>query len=213
MDKSSGLISKLASSLGRRDEEPNILLAAEIVRKNQPAAIRELVASLESRNAHIQNDCIKVLYEVGSRKPKLIAPYANTFLGLLEHKNNRLQWGGMTALASIAGENPKWTYDSIPIILKAAEKGSVITRDNAVKILISLATQKLYLSRVFPLLMEQLLGSPTNQLPMYAENILPLVGAGQKAVFIKTLQSRLPEVEQESKKRRLEKLIRKAQSL
>lgn len=58
--------------------------------------------------------------------------------------------------------------------------------------------------------MEQLTICPTNQLPMYAEKIFSVVAARQKAAFMKILQSRVPELEQESKKRRLDKLIRKA---
>jgi hypothetical protein len=37
----------------------------------------------------MQNDCIKV-YEVGEISSALIADYANNFIALLDHKNNRL---------------------------------------------------------------------------------------------------------------------------
>ena len=45
----------------------------------------------------MQNDCIKV-YEVSEISAALIADYANNFIALLDHKNNRLQWGAMTVI-------------------------------------------------------------------------------------------------------------------
>ena len=92
------VIDKLASSLGRRDEIPNQELAKQIADTGDKKAVKELVENLASKNKHIQNDCIKTLYEIGNLKPSLISVHANNFLQLLEHKNNRLQWGAMTAL-------------------------------------------------------------------------------------------------------------------
>jgi hypothetical protein len=83
---------KLATSLGRRDEVPNQELARDVAAREDKAAIKELVENLSHKSKDIQNDCIKVLYEVGYEKPKLIAPYLKDFLALLGSKNNRLQW-------------------------------------------------------------------------------------------------------------------------
>ena len=79
-----------------------------------------------------------MLYEIGYRKPHLIADHSRHFLRLLESKDNRLQWGAMTALGCIAREKPAEIFDSLGRIIEAAEKGSVITRDHCVKILVSL---------------------------------------------------------------------------
>ncbi len=38
----------------------------------------------------------------GNRKPELIAPYYADFLELQVNRNNRLVWGGMIALTTIA---------------------------------------------------------------------------------------------------------------
>ena len=93
----------------------------------------------------------------------------------------------------------------------AAEKGSVITKDHYVKILCSLAGKKEYNKDILALLNEQLLVSLPNQLPSYAEQALPYVTDKWKAVFVKTLQSRIDDLEQESKRKRLEKAIKKLQ--
>ncbi len=132
------IIEKLASALGHRDESPNIDLARQLVAGKDSIAIKELVANLANKNKNIQNDCIKVLYEIGELKPELIKDYAKDFVALLDSKNNRLQWGAMTAIQSITAENADIVYKALPKIMAAAEKGSAITRDNAIAILVRL---------------------------------------------------------------------------
>lgn len=56
---------------------------------------------------------------------------------------------------------------------------------------------------------EQLKKCPTNQLPMYAENAIAIVNDNNKALFIKTLSSRLSDIEKDTKRKRVEKLIKK----
>jgi hypothetical protein len=202
-------IDKLASSLGRRDEEPNQELAKQIAAKGDKKAVQELIDNLNNRDKNIQSDCIKVLYEIGEQKPALIAGYAKELIALLDSKNNRLQWGAMTALNAITLENPKTIYSVIGKIIDIANKGSVITRDHCVSILTKLSSVKQYADNAFTLLIEQLKTCPSNQLPMYAENALPVIDAKNKTVFIKTLSSRLGDFEKETKKVRIEKVIKK----
>lgn len=202
------IIEKLASSLNRRDEIPNQELAKEIVLSKNKKAVKELIENLSNKKA-IQNDCIKVLYEIGEQEPKLITDYVNEFVEQLDSKNNRLQWGAMTALGAIANERPKEIYAVLPTILNAADKGSVITKDHAVTILIKLCIIEDYSDSAFTLLIEQLLKSPTNQLPMYAERAMPVVNEKNKTLFLKTLTSRLDDIEKETKRKRIEKVIKK----
>lgn len=202
------VIDKLASALGRRDEVPNQEFAIQIVKSNDHNAVNELIINLSNKNKDIQNDCIKVLYEVGEQLPSLIAEHVKVFADLLASKNNRLQWGGMTALSTITIHSPEKVVELLPEILKAADSGSVITKDQAVAILIKLGSISKYAEDAFTLLIEQLKNSPTNQLPMYAENAKPIVNAKNKEVFITTLSARLNEIDKESKRKRVEKVIK-----
>ena len=138
------IIPKLASSLNRRDEVPNQELAKQIAAKKDKKAVQELIDNLHNKSKDIQNDCIKVLYEIGDINPSLISDYAKEFIALLDNKNNRLQWGAMTAINTITLENPKVVYASLLKIIAAADKGSVITKDYAVNILIKLCSLKQY---------------------------------------------------------------------
>jgi hypothetical protein len=130
-------------------------------------------------------------------------------VALLDNPRNRLRWGGMSALARITNENPKAIYAALSKIIAAADEGSVITKDNAVAILIKLSSMKQYAENAISLLNEQLLGSPPNQLPMYAENALPVIDEKNREVFIRTLSSRLDDLEQETKRKRVEKVLQK----
>jgi hypothetical protein len=203
------VISKLATSLNRRDEEPNVMLAQQIAAKSDAKAVRELVDNLTSKDKDIQADCIKVLYEVGEPKPALIAGYSEAFGDLLESKNNRLVWGAMTALDTIASEVPDEVYAMLPRIIRASDQGSVIAKDHAVGILIKLSSAGAYADKSFNLLIQQLKTCPTNQLPMYSEQALPIVDKKRTAAFVSTLSSRLKSIERESKRKRVEKVIRK----
>ncbi|WP_420603597.1 hypothetical protein [Flagellimonas sp.] len=72
------VIDKLSSSLNRRDEVPNQELAKEIVLSQDKEAVKVLIENLSNKKA-IQNDCIKVLYEIGEQAPQLISAHINEF--------------------------------------------------------------------------------------------------------------------------------------
>jgi hypothetical protein len=200
------VLNKLACALNRRDEVPNQELARSIVEAGDTAAVNELVAGLIHKDKNIQSDCIKVLYEIGERRPDLVAGYYKEIGALLESKNNRLVWGAMTALDTIVMEKPKAIYGMLARILAIADAGSVITKDHAVGILVKLASIKNYSDICEPLLIEQLMRSPNNQFPMYAEKACPVVQ--NKKRFKEVLIRRLEGLEKESKKRRVMKVMK-----
>jgi hypothetical protein len=203
------VLDQLATSLGRRDEVPNQLLAKQIAEGNDTMAITELVAIVNGEDKALQSDAIKTLYEVGYLNPSLIAGEVELFVSLLKAKNNRLAWGAMTALDCIASVNPHGIYPHLSTILAAADAGSVITRDHAVGILVKLSQMAQYRDECFPLLMEQMQRCPPNQFPMYAEGAATVVFASQKAAFIELLKSRLPDLPKESQQKRIEKVLKK----
>lgn len=207
------VIDKLASSLNIRNTEPNKELAKVIAAKKDRNAVKELVDHLNDKDKRIQSDCIKVLYETGEIDPTLISEHVKSFLAQLESKNNRMQWGAMTALDLITPEHPDLIYASLGKIIAIADKGSVITTDHCVGILLKLCAVKKYKANAFTLFTEQLQKSPTNQLPMYAEHAVPVIDSSNKATFIKILTSRLSEIDKESKLARVEKVIKKVNKM
>ena len=208
-----GVIEKLASSLNRRDELPNQELAKEIAEKRDTEAIEELVDHLHSKSNAVNSDCIKVLYEIGAINPNLIAHHADTFIQLLDEKNNRMQWGAMTALSSIVHVNPKPIYAALQKIIETADNGTVITKDHAINILIGLCSIKPFADKAFNQLLTQLANSPSNQVPMYAEKAMPVVQKKNSAAFLQTLTGRMKDFEKESQRKRVEKLVQKLNKL
>jgi hypothetical protein len=202
------ILNKLATALNRRDEVPNQELAQEIVKKNDKSAVKELVENLANKNKDIQNDCIKVLYEIGYSKPEMIASYHKEFAKLLDSKNNRMVWGAMTALDAIALNEPKAVFGLLSKILATADAGSVITRDHAFGILTKLGTLKQYSESCFPLMVEQLMSCPNNQFPMYAEKSLAMATDQNKDRLKKVLNARIENLEKESQKKRIAKVLK-----
>ncbi|MDX6559639.1 MAG: hypothetical protein QOF72_2688 [Blastocatellia bacterium] len=204
------VLDKLATALNRRDEVPNQGLAHRIVRDGDAAAVKELIESLHHKHKGIQSDCIKVLYEIGTANPDLIAKYYREFGKLLESKNKRRVWGAMTALDAIAAKEPKGMYGMLPKILEVADTcGSVIARDHAVGILVKLGTLKPYKRDCVPLLIEQLMSCPNNQFPMYVEMSLPVIDADTRKRFQQVMEKRMQKLDKESQKKRVAKVLKK----
>ncbi|MCL2884968.1 MAG: hypothetical protein FWF49_05745 [Oscillospiraceae bacterium] len=202
------MLEKLACNLGRSDEVPNVELAEALCQSEDKSGIREIVSGLRGKNKAVAADCIKVLYEIGARKPELVAAHADEFIALLSSKDNRLVWGGMTALAAIAEEAPAAIYKQIDKVLSAFRGGSVITVDNGVTVLAKLCKAKaVYRARLFPLLLEHLRTCRAKEVPQHAERISICVdshaggksengnGSGRNAEnFVDVLEKRKPEL-------------------
>jgi hypothetical protein len=198
---------RLAGALGRNDERPNVELAEALAAKPSKAAVDELTALLSAGTTAQQNDALKVLYELGARKPELIAPHLPAFLALLKSKNNRNVWGALQAVDAVVAEDPKVVFKALSDILGAADKGSVIARDKAMSILSQLASAG-YGKAALPVFLDRLEASAPNQFPMYAEFGAPVIDAGHRSRFVAIIEARLPKLPP-AKQARLGKLLRK----
>ena len=189
------VLDQLASSLGRRDEVPNQELAKALAADKNKQGIHEVAGNLWNKNKNIQADCIKVLYEVGYIEPKLIAGYTEEFVKLLRSKNNRLVWGGMTALAEVAKTNPDVVFRHLNEIKKAKETGSVITVDNVISTLAYTAAAKEDFNKaIFPYLLNHLASCRPKEVPQHSERTLPAVNSSNKKDFIEILEKRTEDL-------------------
>jgi hypothetical protein len=207
------VLNRLASALGRRDEIPNQELARELAARKDIDGIREISETLWNKDKNIQADCIKVLYEIGSIEPGLIAQYTQDFVHLLRSRNNRLVWGGMTALGEVAKTNPEAVFKYVDEIKRAKETGSVITVDNAISTLAyTAAASDKYNKSIFPYLLKHLSGCRPKEVPQHAEKTLPAVNSSNKADFIKVLETRIEDLSG-SGLARVKKVIRQTGTL
>lgn len=200
------ILDKLACALERNDERPNVELAQALVARPDVKAIALLADALSTGTVAIQNDAIKVLYEIGERAPELVAPHADAFLALLASKNNRNVWGAMSAIDTIAGVNSKDIAAHLKAILAAADKGSVIAKDKAMSILSKLAAAGE--PKAMPALLDRLADAAPNQFPMYAEIAASAVTPAHKARLVSIIETRLKTIDAPAKKARVQKVLR-----
>lgn len=189
------VLGRLACNQGRRDEALNQKLARELAESGDVKAVKEIAENLCNRDKNTASDCIKVLYEIGYLNPGLIAGHVEAFVRLLVHKNNRMVWGAMIALSTIAGKRPELLYPHLAEIQKAMETGSVITVDAAIKALafISAGSAKQE-KKIFPFLTGHLQNCRPKEVPQHAESILPAVKQRSKKVFISVVQQRMEDM-------------------
>lgn len=74
-----------------------------------------------------------MLYEIGYINPSLIIKYTDSFLELTKDKNNRMVWGSMIALWTVAKTEYIKINDNFDELVSVIEKGSVITQDAGLK--------------------------------------------------------------------------------
>jgi hypothetical protein len=188
-------LQEIAFSLGKRDDVPNQLLAKKLSDKSDTAGIQELVEHLHDKNSNIASDCLKTLYEVGVIQPALIEKYAREFLKLLTSPNNRMVWGAMITLSTIAARQADTLYPHIDLIMKTTQTGSVITTDNGIKTLALIgAANPDYRNAVFPFLLDHLRTCRPKEVPQHAESTLPAVDTVNRQAFTEVLEKRMEDL-------------------
>lgn len=204
-------LQRIAYYQNRRDEVPNRELAKELAAKKDRKGIREIADNLWNKNVQVQSDCLKVLYEIGYLQPELVAPYTEDFLKLLRSRHNRQVWGAMIALSTVADLRADAIYPHVADIKQVMDQGSVITRDNGVKVLALVAAQKAaYSKEVFPYLLHHLETCRPKDVPQHAEKIAIAVNARNQQQFIAVLEKRLVDLKG-SQAARVKKMIREAE--
>jgi hypothetical protein len=205
------VLNRIAYYQNRQDEVPNQELAHQLAEAEDRQGIQEIAENLWNSNVNIQSDCIKVLYEIGYLKPELIAAYSEDFIKLLKSRHNRLVWGGMIALSTVAVVAAGELDAHVPEIQKAMERGSVITVDAGVAALAGIAsTSDERRRRIFPYLVEHLATCRPKDVPQHAEKILIAVSAENKGAFINTLERRMDDMNATQAKR-VRKVIKDAE--
>ena len=189
------VLNKISYFQNRRDEIPNKELAKTLAETENRAGIAELVTNLKHKNKSVQSDCLAVLYHIGYEKPHLIADYVENFLALLKSKNNRLVWGGMIALSTIADLKTKEICANLYTIKQAIDKGTLITVVWGVKTIARIAfSNKSCKPDVVPILLSQLKNCISRDVAMHFENSLPAIDDENKPIFLKIVEDRKKEM-------------------
>ena len=206
------VLNRIAYFQNRRDEVPNQELARELAETKNKKGIQEIAENLYHKNQNVQSDCLKVLYEIGYLAPELIADYVDDFLKLLKSKNNRMVWGGMIALATIAETKPREIWKNVDDVIDAMDHGTLITLVWGIKTLARVAsTNRQYRAKLFPILIKHLKTCIPRDVPTHAESVLCAVDDSHKDEFLSVLESRRAEMTP-SQLTRLRKITRQLEA-
>jgi len=205
------IVARLSSQLNRRDQKPNIELGKEIAQERDSQAIAEIRSLLKDQNTptEILADLIKTLESVGESSPDLIANLYPELRNFLNHPENHIVWRTMCVIALIGPFNRKKIFQDLGNILEAMDKGSVVTRDHGITLLVDLYTLPEYKEDIVPLLEEQLFKAPDNQLGQYTEKWMKFIATSEVEKLLKILKGRFPDLTNESHRKRVEKNILK----
>src|SRR5688500_9967474 len=113
---------ELAYAIGRKDEGTNIDLEEKIAKTSNKEAVKELIELTNDKKGNIRHDAIKVLYETGERNPELIIPFKKVFLEMLNHSDNCIKWGSMSALYAITKAKPELLANHLTEIVDRSEE-------------------------------------------------------------------------------------------
>ena len=135
-----------------------------------------------------------MLYEIGYLKPGLVAPYAGDFLKLLGGRNNRLVWGAMIGLSTVAEvAADRCTRTRRDSTGDGGRHHPVFTLDAGVLALSRLAaTGDDRRTALLPYLLDFLRSCRPSDVPRHAERVIMAVNAGEKADFVAVLQALVP---------------------
>lgn len=204
------IISRLSTSLDQRNEQPNIALGKEIARAKDRAAINEIRKLLTSGiSTDLLCDLLKVLEAAGAHDPELIADLFDDLLALITRPPaGQVVWRSMCVLAWAAPLNRKQAFDHLGQLLDVMDRGSVVARDHGFNILTDLYNQPEYRDDLFPLIKEQILAAPDNQLGQYSEKWLKVIQKKHIPDLQSILETRQPELEKEAHRKRIGKILR-----
>jgi hypothetical protein len=203
------VLSKLAGAQDRKDEGPNKDLGKELVEKHDIVGIQEVAENLWNKDKRVQTDCLSVLEQIGLLEPELIEDYVADFIKLSFSKNNRLVWSAMINLALLADRKTQEIFEQYDEIVEVIAKGSVITKDNGIKILTKVAAASAEYSEVIiPYLMEQLRSCRTKSVPQYAESIAIAINMDNQEQYLSILNERLNSLSA-AQQRRVKKLLKR----
>ncbi|MDW3196472.1 MAG: hypothetical protein R8G66_29120 [Cytophagales bacterium] len=213
MGNSGNVIGRFSSSLDRRDQGPNEVIAQAIVDDAGGDLLEEVVQVIHSKAAtRTINDVVMTLMAVSRIHPKLLVQKADVFIDLLESKSNRQVWGSMIALANMAPLVKEKLKPHLVKILQAMDEGTVVTRDHGFSILTELYKED-QSGDLLALINEQLLNAPSNQVGQYTEKFMEVVRKEDVSTFVEALEVRGQELTNEHHLKRLGKNLKNLRGL
>lgn len=192
------ILGRLAISMGRNDEMPNLELAADIVFADDTDAVGTLINVIERHDTHHGGDAARVLSEVGTRAPELLLHHADRLVGMIEDTQRGMIAYTMLALSPVASKYAEQLWDSRDLFWQSLSdlgQPADLAQAGAVRLLSALCAAGPDYARTLAGGLVDLLGKcMPKDVAFFAESVLPALGQAHSHRAKPVLDRRLKEL-------------------
>lgn len=192
------LLARLAISVGRSDEMPNLELAADIVFADDADAVSILIAVIERHDDVHAPDAARVVAEVGTRAPELVLGHAERLIEMIDPARREMLPFTMLALSPVASKHAEALWPSRDLFWQALAdltQPAELPQAGAVRLLASLCAAGPDYARTLAGGLVDLLGKcMPRDVAFFAESVLPALGAAHSHRAKPVLDRRLKEL-------------------
>lgn len=209
------LLARLAVSMSRTDDMPNLELAADLVLHDDAAAVGILVSVIERHDLDHAPDAARVLCEVGIRAPELLLGHADRLLALCDDTQKDVLACTMYALSPIAQRHAETLWEMRDLFWSALADLTVpadMAQAGAVRLLSALCAAGPDYARTLAGGLVDLLGKcMPKDVAFFAESVLPALGTAHSHRAKPVLDRRMKELTP-AEVARLRRAVRAAQT-
>ncbi len=192
------VLSRLAVSVGRYDEMPNLELAADIVFGDDTDAVSVLVSVIERHDDLHASDASRVICEVGTRAPDLLLAHADRLVEMIDVSRSEMLPYTMMALSPVASRYAEQLWPSRDLFWASlADLGSTaeLAQGGAVRLLAAMCAASPEYARTLAGGLVDLLGKcMPKDVAFFAESVLPALGSAHSHRAKPVLDRRLKEL-------------------
>ncbi|MBM4280184.1 MAG: hypothetical protein FJ137_05310 [Deltaproteobacteria bacterium] len=192
------LLARLAISVGRTDEMPNLELAADIVFADDADAVSVLIAVIERHDDVHAPDAARVVAEVGTRAPELLLGHAERLIEMIDATRREMLQFTMLALSPVASKHAEALWPSRDLFWHALAdltQPAELAQAGAVRLLAALCAAGPDYARTLAGGLVDLLGKcMPRDVAFFAESVLPALGAAHSHRAKPVLDRRLKEL-------------------
>ncbi len=209
------LLSRLAVSMCRSDDMPNLELAADLVLNEDEEAVGLLVGVIERHDTEHAPDTARVLCEVGVRAPELLLEHAERLLALCDETQRDVLACTMYALSPVAHHHAEALWDMRDLFWSALAdltQPADMAQAGAVRLLSALCAAGPDYARTLAGGLVDLLGKcMPKDVAFFAESVLPALGTAHSHRAKPVLDRRMKEL-MPAEVARLRRAVRAAQT-
>jgi len=209
------LLARLAVSMQRSDEMPNLELAADLVLNEDGDSVGLLVGVIERHDIEHAPDAARVLCEVGMRAPQLLLKHADRLLALCEESQKDVLPFTMFAFSPVAHRHAEALWDMRDLFWSALADlthPADMAQAGAVRLLSALCAAGPDYARTLAGGLVDLLGKCMPKgVAFFAESVLPALGTAHSHRAKPVLDRRMKELTP-AEVARLRRAVRAAQT-